>query len=252
MFPNQITSQIRRAADASFSCKVPNVCSKLSLLQLVASPYLLGNYDSRHTKVVQQSLISLVWQFALSLNSINQLCFLTLNQGRHLPRERSRRTLCYFQSGVWKPPKSNQLSQWAVAGWVWSSSCHQQGHFIFHNDMQCEASACHLWLEQETPWHGRLSCARPLEAETQTSHCRKLEMTCLLESASLGYTPHLNIHMSVCIGGHSIARYDPCKPTECILRTKMYRSCLWCAESSWNFKVMCKPETPAIACDTVE
>lgn len=100
MLQNQITSQITRAADASFSRKVSNVCSKLSLLQLVASPYLLGNDDSRHTKVVQQSLISLVWQFALSLNSINQLCFLTLNQRRHLPRERSRRTLCYFQSGL--------------------------------------------------------------------------------------------------------------------------------------------------------
>lgn len=215
-FPNssyvpKSTSEITRAADASFSCKVSNVCSKLSFLQLVASSYLLGNYDSRHTKVVQQSLISLVWQFALLLNSINQLCFLILNQRRHLPRDGSRRTLCCALFPVWslKTPKSNQLSQWAVAGWEWSSSCHQQGHFIYHNDMQCEASACHLWLEK--PWHGCLSCARPLEAETQTSHCRKLEMTCLLESASLGYTPHLlrNMHISVCIGGHSIAIYDP-------------------------------------------
>lgn len=258
-FPNnsyvpKSTSEITRAADASFSCKVSNVCSKLSFLQLVASSYLLGNYDSRHTKVVQQSLISLVWQFALLLNSINQLCFLTLNQRRHLPRDGSRRTLCCELFPVWslKTPKSNQLSQWAVAGWVWSSSCHQQGHFIYHNDMQCEASACHLWLEM--PWHGRLSCARPLEAETQTSHCRKLEMTCLLQSASLGYTPHLlrNMHISVCIGGHSIAIYDPCKPRECIFRTKMHQSCLWCAESSWNLKVICKYEIPSIACGTVE
>lgn len=101
MLQNQITSQITRAADASFSCRVSNVCSKLSFLQLVASPYLLGNYDSRHTKVVLQSLISSVWQFSLWLNSINQLCFLTLNQRRHLPREGSRRTLCCALFPAW-------------------------------------------------------------------------------------------------------------------------------------------------------
>lgn len=146
MFPNQTISHITRAADASFSCKISNVCSKLSLLQLVASSYLLSNYDCRHTKVAQQSQISLVWQFARSLNSINQLCFLTLNQLRHLPRERSRHTLCCALFPVW-PLKTTP----AVAGWAWSSSCHQQGQFIYHNDMQWEASACHLWLDRQTP-----------------------------------------------------------------------------------------------------